>query len=439
MTQEDRSRQDPGRPRGLLRADHDFRWFWGGHSLSVTGTQVTAVALPLVAALSLDAGAAGVSIVATASFLPNLLLPLLVGHWLEQRRKRRIMIWADAFRAVLLATVPLAYLTDYLSMPLLAVVAFGVGAASVVFEIGAFAYLPSLVPEDDLGQANRAIQGSTTVAQVGGPGLAGLLVQLMGPALTIVVDAVSYVASMFGVGAARRPEPPPEPPDQRPHILSGIRILVVNPYLRALTIYASVYNAAGQIFFVNLIIWTIKERDVSAGLYGLALSGWGLGAFLGTMAALWLAARLGFGRAAAAAAVLSCGVLLVIAALPVRGISLGLAIGGVLVVSGIGLGTANVLSATLRQTVIPRNQLARTTGSYRLLMYGSIPLGSALGGVLGETVGSRFGVAIGTIGIALSALPMLGRTVRSLRDPKDARANNPESTTTTEPAATPQA
>lgn len=406
---------------GLLRSDRDFRWYWAGQSLSLVGAQVGVVAMPLVAVLTLDAGAAAVAAVATASFLPNLLFPLLVGHWLEGRRKRRIMIWGDLVRFGLLAVIPVGYLTDRLSVPMLVAVAFAVGTVNVVFEIGGFAYLPSLVPEHRLGAANQAMQGSATVAQVGGPGLAGLLVQLLGPPTAVLVDAVSYLASAVGIAKVRRPEPPVEAPERRPRIVDGIRILVVNRYLRALTVHASVYNAGSQVFLVNLVIWVIEDRGVSPGLYGLALSAGGVGAFAGTMLALRVSSRLGYGRAFAVSAGFSTGVPLLVATVPFDGAGLGFTLGGLLLVASIGLGSANVLSVTLRQTVIPRNQLARTIGGYRLLMYGSIPIGSALGGVLGEAFGSRTGVAIGTIAFAVSALPMFAPAIRRLRDPKDAR------------------
>src|SRR5262249_11838245 len=135
------------RPRPLLRRNRDFRRFWAGHTISVAGTHITAIALPLLATVTLDAGAAGVAAIATASYLPNLVLPLLVGHWLEQRRRRRIMIVADLVRAAVLVAVPVAYYAGVLSVPLLVAVAFVVGAASVVFEIGGFAYVPTLVDE----------------------------------------------------------------------------------------------------------------------------------------------------------------------------------------------------------------------------------------------------------------------------------------------------
>lgn len=408
--------------RGLILRHHDFRWFWAGQSVSVIGTQVTAVALPLVAALSLGAGAGGVSLIATASYLPNVLLPLFAGHWLESRRRRRIMIAADILRALLLALIPLAWAIDRLSLALLVAVAFGVGSASVMFEVGSFAYVPSLVGEDDLPAANQAMQGSSTGAQVAGPGLAGLLVQVAGPAASIAIDAVSYLASVFGLSAARQPEPAPEVDERSPTgILEGLRRILINPILRALTVHAAIFNMSGQILTVNLVVWLVKERQLSAGGYGLALSAAGVGAFFGTMMALRLAARLGYGHAFAASLVLSTGTPLLLATFPFHGYALGLAVGAVELVMGVGLGSANVLSVTLRQVVAPRGSLARTNGGYRLLIYGVIPFGSALGGIIGQLAGSRTGVAVGTIGMTISAIPMVRRQVRTLRDPKDAR------------------
>jgi MFS family permease len=403
----------------LLRRDRDFRWYWGGQTLSLVGGQVSAVSMPLIAATSLGAGVTGVSVVATAAFLPNLLFPLFVGHWIEGRPKRRLMVMADLARAALLASVPIAYAADALSLPFLAAIAFAVGTAGVAFDIAGFAYLPSVVDESELPQANRALQGSATAAQIGGPGLGGLLVQLLGAPLAAAADAVSYVASAVGVAAARRPEGRHERTRQG-RLLDGVRLLMRNVYLRALTVHAAIYNAASQVLMVNLIVWAVEDRDVSAGMYGLALSAGGIGAFIGTIIAFGLADRLGYGHAFAVSLIASTGAPLLIAVIPWEGTTLGLAIGALQLVAGVGLGSANVLSTTLRQIIIPRGQLARTTGGYRLLMYGSIPLGSALGGVLGQTYGSRTGVALGAIGLACSALPMLARTVRSLRDPSDA-------------------
>ena len=421
-------RRDSADPSvALLRQHRPFRWFWVGQSLSFVGTQVTAVALPLVAALTLDTGPGGVGAVATAAMLPNLLFSLLAGDWVEGRDHRRVMIPTDLIRALLVAVIPAAWLFGWLSIPLLVVVAFLAGTAGAFFEIAGFAYIPRLVAAEELAAANRAVQGSSTTAQVAGPGLAGLLVQALGPPLAIAFDAVSYLASALGIiaGRPRSPgtmaDPADDPPvSRRTRLLHGMKLLFTNPYLRALTAHAAVYNLASQILTINLVLWMVQDRAVSTGAYGLALSAGGAGAFLGTLWALRLADRLGFGRAFATALLLSCFVPLLIAAIPVGGTALAGAVAAILLVSGVGLGTANIYSVTLRQIVIPADQLARSVGAYRQVMYGSIPIGAALAGALGETAGTRAAVAIGTLGLALSATPMLTRRMRTLSTPQAA-------------------
>ncbi|MFI5930830.1 MFS transporter [Actinoplanes sp. NPDC051494] len=405
---------DPPRS-SLLRRDPDFRRYWAGHTISAFGTQLSAVALPLVAVLTLDAGAGKVAAVATAAYLPNVLVPLVAGHLLEHRRRRGVMVTADVLRALLVAVVPVAYTMDLLSIPLLAAVAFLIGAASVVFDTASFAYLPAMVAERDLAAANRAVQGSATVAQVAGPGLAGGLVALAGPPGALLADAVSYLASAVGIAAARRPEPAPPRPEGPAGFFAGLRPIVTDPFLRSLTVHAAVYNAAAQILTVNLTLYVVGERGLTPGAYGLILSAGGAGSFLGTLIALRLAAALGFGRAFAAALVLSTLVPLGYAVLPGHGAGFAVALAAAQAVAGVGLGIANVLSVTLRQVVAPRDALARTGAGYRLFIYGVIPVGSALGGVLGEAWGSRAGVAAGAAGVATSIVPMLTRRIRGLR------------------------
>jgi MFS family permease len=413
-------RTSTSRNRGLLFRNRDFRLFWAGQTVSVFGTQVTAVALPLVAALTLDAGAGGVSAVATASFLPNVAVPLFAGAWLETRRKRPAMVTADLTRAFALAVIPVAYGFDALSLPLLIAVAFAVGVLSVIFDVASFAYVPALVTDAELPAANRAIQGSATSAQVGGPGLAGLLIQTLGAPLAFVADSISYIGSAFGVASARAREAEPEQTTSA-GILDGLRWIGGNPILRALTGHAAVYNAASQIFTVNLVVYAVDDRGLSAGLYGLALSAGGAGAVIGTLAALALAARVGYGRTFAASLALSTGAPLFVALLPLDSLSFAAGLSALLLVAGIGLGSANVLSITLRQVIVPATSLARSNGGYRLLIFGAIPIGSILGGLIGHAAGTRVGVMTGAAGLALSALPMFQRQVRTLRDATSAR------------------
>ncbi|MGI8450220.1 MAG: MFS transporter [Streptosporangiaceae bacterium] len=169
----------------------------------------------------------------------------------------------------------------------------------------------------------------------------------------------------------------------------------------------------------------MHDRGLSAGQYGLALSAAGAGAFLGTMLALRLSSFLGFGHAFAACLVLSTGAPLLLAALPWRGSSLVSGLAAIEFVGGVGLGCANVLSVTLRQIVVPTGSLARSNGGYRLLIFGAIPFGSALAGLIGAHAGARTGVLIGALGLAVSGVPMYLRRIRTLPTAESARPAAP--------------
>jgi len=410
-----------GKQRALLLRNRDFRWYWAGQSVSVMGSYITLVALPLVAVMTLHAGPLGVAIVTTAGYLPNVLLSLLVGEWLERRRRRRIMIWCDTLRAFTLAAVPIAYWTDTLSLTLLAVVAFLAGAASVVFEIAGFAYVPTIVEKDDVPAAVRAQQASSTVANVSGPGVAGVLAQVFGPAIAVAIDAVSYVASVIGVAAARRPEPAPPAPEQRMKIMSGLKMVAGHPFLRALALHASGYNLAYPIITVNLLVYAVDHRGMSAGAYGLVLTIGGWGALLGTMIALRMARRYGYGQAFAIALMFTSGLPLLFAPAPFDGWAFVTFLGACMLVTGIGGGVTNVLSITLRQAGAPPGFLARTNGGYRLVVYGVLPFGTIIGGFFGEWFGPRIGTGIGAAVLAAAALPMLSRRIRHMKQPEALR------------------
>ncbi|GAA1870449.1 MFS transporter [Asanoa iriomotensis] len=331
------------------------------------------------------------------------------------------MIAADLFRAIALATIPVAYMLDALSLPLLIAVSLMIGAATVVFDIGAFAYLPSLVPERDLGAANRAMQGSATVTSIGGPGLGGFLVNALGAPIALIVDAVSFVASAVGVAAARRAEPR-QGVDARPRgFTTGIRILLGNPALRNVTASIGIFNAANQAFLVNLVIWAVTENGVTASLYGLIFTVGGVGAFIGTVIVVHIARRLGHGRAMAALMVVAGPVPLLMAILPFHGTELALYLMAFEFVISVALGGFNVLSPTLRQSAVAYGDLARVEGVYRFVIYGSMPLGSAVGGILGTALGSHVGLILAGCGNVL-VMPLIARpSILRIRDPREAR------------------
>lgn len=403
----------------LLRTHEGFRWYWAGQSISSAGAQVTSMALPLVTAVALHGSPRDVGLVAAASMAPYLLFSLLAGHLLESLPKRAVMIPADLAQAILLAAIPLAWWAGALSIPLVAVIAFLCGTAALCFGVVGFSYLPDLVDADELPAANRAIQGSRTISEVAGPGVAGLLVGALGAPVAIVVDAFSDLASAAGVLAARprhRTADASAPRDfgQRTSVLAGMRVLSTNPHLRALTLHAALYNLASEIFTLNLVLWAVTEQRLPTTGYGLAMGAGGVGGLIGTLTALRLSERLGLGRAFLFSLILSCGTPLLAVLWPTHGLALGVFLAAVMLVSGIGLGNANVYSLTLRQAAIPRDQLTRSAGAYTQVMYGSIPIGGVLAGLLGEALGTRLATVAGAGLLACSILPMLTPHIRGL-------------------------
>ncbi|HYJ12083.1 MAG TPA: MFS transporter [Thermomicrobiales bacterium] len=408
----------------LLQRHRSFRAYWLGQSASVFGSEVSAFALPLVSALTLDAGPVGVSVVATAAMLPYLLFSLLAGHWLATRDEQRVMVRANLLQAVLMAAIPLAWVGGWLSVPLLATVAFVSGTAEVVFALAAFAYVPRLVTTDDIPDANRTVQSTQTVAQIGGPGLAGLLVQVVGAPLALLVDALSYLASALGVSRGRSGQSEASAPAREKAdwgVMSGLQALWGNPHLRILTMHSAAFNFATPIITINLVLWAVQEQGMATGVYGLAIAAGGAGGLLGALFANHLALRLGFGHAYGVAVLLYSLLPALLVAWPLTGNRLALVIAPVLLCSGIGLGSANVYALSLRQLALPADLLTRSAGAYRQITFGVVPVGTLLAGGLGAVLGTRPAVFTGVLLLVVGMVPMFGARMRSLPSPQAAR------------------
>jgi MFS family permease len=210
-----------------------FRILWTGHTVSLIGSQVTLLALPLVAVLSLRATPVQMGLLAAAGSLPALLVGLLVGVWVDRRRRRPLLVASDLGRGVLLLTIPAAALFGWLAIEGLYVVAFLIGSLGLVSGVAAQSFLPALVGRERLVEANSKLEVSRSAAEIAGPGLAGLLIQVVTAPLAIMVDAVSFLVSGLLIGCLRTPEPPPAPPAPgrrlRREIADGLRAVLASP------------------------------------------------------------------------------------------------------------------------------------------------------------------------------------------------------------------
>jgi MFS family permease len=410
---------DSARVLSLWR-DPSFRRFWAGEAISLLGSQVTALALPLSAVLLLDAGPAEMAILGLLSYLPFLVVTLPAGVWADRRRRRPLLLVANVGRAAALLAVPAGAWLGVLSLPLLYGVALVVGVLTVLFEVGYLAYVPQLVARHQLVDANARLQATSSAAEVGGPGLAGLLIAAVGAPVAILIDSASYLASAVLLLGISRGEPEPAAARRQSDIVgdirTGLRVTFTHPVLRAFALAAASNNLAWQIVEVVLLIYATQVLRLDPLAIGALFSVGAIGAVFGALAARSLGRRLGVGRTIAAAMVLcGAGTLLVPLAAPPS--ALGWATLAVaLFIGGFGNTISVVHVITVRQTITPDDLLGRMNASYRTLTYGAIPVGAMIGGVLGETIGLQATMAVGAVGVFLAPLWVLLSPVPGIRD-----------------------
>jgi len=409
-------------PTGLWRSG-DFVKLWGGQTVSVLGSAVTGLALPVVAIQVLHASPFQVGLV-TAAWSTPFLLSLFVGVWVDRRRRLPILIGANLGRAVVIGIVPLLAVLGVLALPHLYIVAFLVGLLTVPFDLAYLSYLPSLVDRRQLVDANSKLVTSATLADIGGRPLGGLLIELLSAPIALVVDAVSYLFSSVSLMAIDKREPAPSQPAERralgmssSDIREGLRLVFGNLHLRALAGQAATFNLFQTVIVTVFQYYALATLGLGPFWLAVVLTTMSVGALAGSLFAARLPRLLGFGRALLVATALGCfapALLLIVT---------GSGGGSVLVMAlsffahGVGLVVTNVLAVTFRQSVTPGHLQGRMHASYRLLIYGAIPVGALLGGVLGGAVGLRAALAIGVVGLCCAFLWVLCSPIRTLREP----------------------
>lgn len=396
-----------------------FLKLWAAQTVSGFGSQISILALPLLAALLLDASPAEMGILTAASTAPFLLIGLFVGVWVDRLRRRPLLIASDALRAALLAVVPAAWAAGLLNMELLYVVALGTGTLTVVFEVAHLSLLPSMVGRERLVEANGKLEASKSLAQIGGPGLSGALVGLFGAPLAILLDAASYVVSAAFLVRLDVEERVPVPSRGFRHALyeirESLRLVFAGPLLRPLVLCSATVNFAGFVFLAVYVLYLSRDLGLGSAVIGLVFALGGAGALLGSFLAGPAARWLGQGPAMAGAMVL-CG--LSGMAIPLAIAFPAIALPMVLVAEfaqWLFLVVYRVGEVSLRQRITPDGLLGRVNATERFVVYGAIPLGALFGGFLGEVIGVPLTLVAGMLGILSASLWLLLSPARSAR------------------------
>ncbi|HEX9095970.1 MAG TPA: MFS transporter [Candidatus Dormibacteraeota bacterium] len=406
-----------GRLSGLLRHP-DFLKLWTGQSVSLFGSQVTRLALPFTAILTLHATPGQMGILGAVQLAPFLLLGLFVGVWVDRLHRRPILIVADIGRALLLSAIPVMALTHTLRIEYMYAVGFLLGTFELFFDVAYMSFLPSLIEREQLVDGNSMLQMSDSVAQVAGPGLGGALVQLLTAPLAILVDALTFLVSAISIVAIGAREEAVQADERRnvwSELREGLKLVIGNPLLRAIGGCTATLNLSANALFTVYMLYCTGTLGLKPAVIGAIFAVGGLSTVAGTLLASRAATRFGVGPMLIASPfVIGLASLLI----PLAG---GPALVAVLlliaaqVLFGIGRPIFDINQLSLRQAITPARLQGRVNASMLFIMWGVIPIGSLLGGLLGTTIGLRPTLTVGAVGMSLAFIWVLFSPIRGLR------------------------
>jgi MFS family permease len=406
------------RPSGALWSHRDFLKLWTGQTISEFGSQVSGLAIPAVAVLTLKATPFQVAALATVEFLPFLLLTLPAGVWVDRWRRRWILIAGDLGRAVLLASIPVAYAFGHLTLAQLYVVGFVVGINTVFFDVAYQSYLPQLVDRETLVEGNSKLQMTVSGAAIAGPGLSGGLIALASAPYAILVDAFSFVVSGGFTAAIRKREDLPPVTERRKLLVElweGLRYVTGHRLLFPQALSTGSSNFATNVLFSVYFVYAYRHLGLTPGLMGvigaIAATGW----LIGSATADRLRRRLGVNGATILGASLTGPSALLVPFAPSHGWAIPvLAVSGML--GGFGAVVYNIQQVSLRQAITPERLQGRMNASMRFFVWGTIPLGSLVGGALATAFSVRTALFVGACLGFSSTLPILLSPLRKIRE-----------------------
>lgn len=398
----------------------DYVRLWSASMVSSLGTSVTVLAVPLLAATTLHASPGQMGMLVAAESLPILLFGLLAGVWLDRRRKRPVMIATDIGRGLLLLLIPIAAWRDVLRIEWLIVIAFLVGTLGVLFEISSQSLLPLILPSHRLTEGNARLNTGWSVAEIGGPGLAGWLTQLFSAPVAILADAISYGVSALFLLGIRTPEPPRvvaegHTPNFWRELGEGLRYVATQPMLRATALATGLWNLFDGARIAVLILFLTRTLGLPAAIVGIFFTASAVGYLLGSLLPQRVAARIGVGNAILLGCVLATPseLLVSLAAGPPTIAALMTIVGALL--TGVCIPIYDINQFSLRQALIPLDMQARGMATIRTIIRGAVPLGALAGGILAERFGLRGVMLLAVLGGPAAFLAIWFSPVRTLR------------------------
>jgi MFS family permease len=400
----------------IMRENRNFRRYFIGQSVSMLGDQVTLIALPLTAVLALHATAGQMGALTTAYLIPNLLLSLHAGAWVDRRgRRRQVMLVTDILRGACIVTIPIAYAFGHLTWAQLYVVAFLSGALSVFFYVAYGAFFQVVVPREDYVQANALIHGSRGFSFLAGNSLGGILVQVFRGPYALALDAVSFIWSAIFLGRIDAEEPPGAQ-QEAGDLLSGVKWIRHNAIVRAELLGVATLNLFNFMYFALFVLYATRSLGVRPATLGIVLGAASVGTLMGSFVTARVSRRFGVGPAFIAGCFLFPAPLILV---PAASGPHWLVLGFLFVAeftSGVGLMLLDIMAGSISAGTVPTALRSRVSGAFMVVNYGVRPLGTSLGGVLGATIGVRPTLWIATVGALLGLLFYIPSPIPKLRD-----------------------
>ena len=407
-------------PRGLW-ANPDFVKLWSGQTISELGSRITREGIPLTAVLTLHAGTVQMGFLTALGGAAVLVFGLIAGVWVDRLRRRPILIAADLGRAAILASVPAAAVAGVLSMGQLYAVAALAGILTVFFDVAYQSYLPALVARDQILEGNSKLALSSSIAEIAGPGLTGVLVQLITAPIAILFDAVSFLFSALMVLLIRKPEPPPvrrEPEHLVAETLAGLRFIFGDPSLRPLALRSATMFLSMGFLGPLYVLYAIQILHLRPAVLGVVIALGGVGAMVGSVLAPRLVRRFGLGATFVGSSLVQGLTTLLIPLAGTPGTVPAFAVACLMVPQLFGDMAFMIYfinELTLRQQVAPEHVLGRVNAGMQLLARGIWPLGALIGGSLAAAIGVRPTLTIAAAGVILSTFWLVASPLRRLR------------------------
>ncbi len=401
-----------------LRHNRSYVALLTGETVGNVAVEIAQVAWPIIAVTYLLASELEIGILGMAEGVAFLILSLPAGAWVDRLSRRKVMIAANVVRALTMAAIPTLWGLGWLEVHWLMVIALMMSAAQVFFDMAYMSIVPSIVPKEQLGQANSTLQMTSEVARGAGPSVGGLIAKIISAPLLPLFATVGYLVSALAVWRIPADEPPPRVHDASimREMREGLSFVFRHPFIRPLVIATAISNVFGAVGFTMFPVLVLRHLEAGPFAWGIMLTCGSVGGVLGAATAPWFARRFGEGHAIPVTYGLSViGGLAPLLAFHLPRTAALASLCASMAAGLFAIVAFNVVQVTMRQKQCPPRLLGRMTASIRFVIWGIGPLGALTSGIVAQHISLEAAFWIGGIGNAAGVLVLAASPLWRMR------------------------